>query len=73
MLVYSDSAEVVMVMLQRSSASSRLASAMMLSKDLLVVATRLVVRREGKEVGGRGKAGEGEGKGMRGRSLGSDG
>ena len=71
MLVYSDSAEVVMV--PRSSASSRLASAMMLSKDLLVVATRLVVRREGKDVGGRGKAGEGEGKGMRGRSLGSDG
>ena len=73
MLVYSDSAEVVMVLLPRSSASSRLASAMMLSKDLLVVATRLVARREGKDVGGRGKAGEGEGKGMRGRSLGSDG
>ena len=74
MVVYNDSDEVVNVLLQHlSSANSRLASAMMLSKDLLVVATRLVVRREGKGVGGRGKAGEGEGKGMRGRSLGSDG
>ena len=74
MVVYRDSAEVVMSLLQfRSSANSRLASAMMLSKDLLVVATRLVVRRVGKEEGGRGKAGEGEGKGMRGRSLGRGG
>ena len=72
MVVYNDSAdEVVMLLLIRSSANSRLASAMMLSRDLLVVATRLVVRRVGREEGGRGKkAGEGEGKGMRGRSLG---
>ena len=76
MVVYNDSAdEVVMALFVqlRSSANSRLASAMMLSKDLLVVATRLVVRRVGKEEGGRGKAGEGEGKGMRGRSLGRGG
>ena len=71
MVVYNDSDEVVNVLLQLlSSANSRLASAMMLSKDLLVVAIKLVVSLVGKEEGGRGKAGEEEGgKGMRGKSL----
>ena len=68
MVVYNDSDEVLLQLL--SSANSRLASAMMLSKDLLVVAIKLVVSLVGKEEGGRGKAGEEEGgKGMRGKSL----
>ena len=71
MVVYNDSDEAVNVLLQLlSSANSRLASAMMLSKDLLVVAIKLVVSLVGKEEGGRGKAGVEEGgKGMRGKSL----
>ena len=53
-----------------SSANSRFASSMMLSKDLLVVAIKLVVSLVGKEEGERGKAGVEEGgKGMRAKSL----
>ena len=50
MVVYNDSDEVLLQLL--SSANSRLASAMMLSKDLLVVAIKLVVSLVGKEEGG---------------------
>ena len=54
--------------LSLSSASSLLASAMMLSRDLLVMACRLEGRQGGREEGGRGKGVmEAEGKGVRGR------
>ena len=59
-----------------SSASSRLASAMMQSRDLdMVAACRREVRPGGRQEGGRGKGAvlEGVGKGIRGRGAGTAG